>query len=69
LAKIALFADLHRAEDRQVDLAAADHREAFMAAENGRALDGGDGLLAGVDQVGVDFVFRWERADTEHAVF
>jgi hypothetical protein len=67
--QVAFFADLHRAQDGQVDLAAADHREAVMAAEDGRALDGGDGLLAGIDQVGVDLVRGRERAYAQHAVF
>jgi hypothetical protein len=30
--------------------------------------NGGDGLLAGVDQVGVDLVLGRERADAQHAV-
>jgi len=29
----------------------------------------GYGLLAGVDQVGIDLVFGRERADAQHAVF
>ncbi|MCY1549603.1 hypothetical protein D9M68_857780 [compost metagenome] len=40
-----------------------------MAAEDGRAGQRGDGLLAGVDEVGVDVVFGRKRADAEHAVF
>ena len=67
-ARSPLLADLHRAEDRQVDLAAADHREAVVRAEDRRAGDRRDGLLAGVDQVGVDLVLGRERADAEHAV-
>jgi hypothetical protein len=52
----------------QVDLAAADHGKAVVAAKNAAALDGGHGLLAGVDQVGIDFVFGRERANAQHAV-
>src|SRR5262249_46294747 len=63
-----LLADLHGAEDGQIDLAAADHREALVAAEDARALDGRDGLLAGVDQVSVDLVLGREWADAQHAV-
>jgi hypothetical protein len=32
------------------------------------ALDGGDRLLAGVDEVGIDVVFGRERANAQHAV-
>jgi hypothetical protein len=52
-----------------VDVAAADHRERVGAgAEDRRAGQRGDRLLAGVDQVGVDFVLGGERADAEQAV-
>ena len=66
--QVTLAADLHGAQDGQVDLAATDHGETLVAAEDGRALDGGDGLLAGIDQVGVHLVLVGEGADAQHAV-
>ncbi len=67
--QVAVAGDLHAAEDRQVDLAAADHGKRFGGIEEDRAGNGGDGLLAGVDQVGIDLVFGREGADAEQAVF
>src|SRR5690606_16902196 len=66
--QVALVGDLHRAQDRQVDVAAADHGEGVVAAEIAGPCTRGDGLLAGVDQVGVDLVLGRERADAEQAV-
>ena len=66
--EVALLADLHRAEDREIDLAAADHRERVVRAEDRRARQRRHGLLAGVDEVGVDLVLGRERTDAEHAV-
>jgi hypothetical protein len=63
-----LIGDLHGAEDGQVDVAAADHREGVFAAEVAGTRPCGDGLLAGVDQVGVDFGVGRERADAQQAV-
>src|SRR3546814_15450083 len=67
--QVALVGDLHRAEDRQIDVAAADHSEGVVAAEIAGPLARSDGLLAGVDQrseerrVGKECVitcrFRW----------
>ena len=67
--EVALLADLHGAEDREVDLAAADHREAVGGCrEDARAGQRGDGLFAGVDEVGVDLGVVREGADAQHAV-
>ena len=55
-------------EDRRVDLAAADHPEAGGRVEERRALAQGDGLLAGVDQVGVLLAVDGVGADAEDAV-
>src|SRR5690606_39786310 len=66
--QVALVGDFHGAEDGQVDMAAADHGEAVVAAEIAGAGAGGDGLFAGIDQVGVDLVFGREGADAEQAV-
>ena len=64
-----LFVDLQRAEDGEVDVAAANHGERI----GGRKISGagkfGDGFFAGVDEVGIDFGFERIRADAEHAVF
>ena len=49
-------------------MAAADHREGIGAGEDARASNGGDGLLAGVDQIGIDVGFLRERSDAEQAV-
>src|SRR3546814_2678504 len=46
----------------------ADHGEGVVAAEIAGPLARSDGLLAGVDQVGVDLVLGRERADAEQAV-
>ena len=68
LARSPFSATSSAAEDRQVDVPAADHRERIGAGEEARARDRGDGLLAGVDQVRVDLVLGRERADAEQAV-
>jgi hypothetical protein len=49
--EIAVLGDLHAAEDREIDVPAADHRERLGAVEERGAGHGGDRLLAGVDQV------------------
>jgi len=46
--------NLHRPEDGDVDVAAADHAEAVGAGEEAGAAKDGDRLLAGVDEVGID---------------
>ena len=56
LARSPVDGDLHPAEDGGVDVAAADHREAQRRVEERGARQHGDGLLAGVDEVGVDLV-------------
>ena len=66
--EVAVLGHFHGAQDGQVDVAAADHGEAVGRAEIGRALDLGHGLLAGIDDVGVDLVVEREGADAQHAV-
>ena len=66
--EVARGRDLHGAEDRGVDLAAADHAEARRRVEVRGTRQHRDGLLAGVDEVGVDLVFGRVRADAEDAV-
>src|SRR5690606_15871852 len=50
------------------DVAAADHGEGVGGREERRTDPGGDGLLAGVDKVGVDLGVGGEGADAEQAV-
>ena len=66
--EVAVLRHLHRTEDRQVDMAAADHREAVGRGEvaGGRQLR--DSLLAGVDQVRIFIALEGEGAHAEHAV-
>ena len=64
----ARFVHLQRAEDGQVDVPAAHHRERLGAVEIGAARQLGDGFLAGVDQIGIDFLVERIGADAEHAV-
>ena len=67
--EVTVLGDFHRAQDRHIDLAAADHRERLVATEIGCPVHRGDGLLARVDQIRVDLVFGREGADAQHAVF
>ena len=60
--------DLHAAQNGRVDVAAADHGETDGGVEERRAGVDSHGLLAGVDEVGVDIVFVGIRADTEDPV-
>ena len=65
---VAVVRHLEGAENGEIDVAAANHGERIGAREKGRAGHRRDGLLAGVDQVGIDFVLGRERADAEQAV-
>src|SRR5690606_15167370 len=60
--------DLHGAEDRGGHLPAADHAEAGGGVEDRGAWAEGDGLLAGVDEVGVLLPLVGEGAHAHHAV-
>src|ERR1044071_3080197 len=60
--------DLHRTQDREIDVSAADHGEAVGGGEIAGGRDLGNRLLAGVDEVRVLFAFVWERTESEHAV-
>ena len=66
---IAILGHFHRAKDRHVDLAAPDHRKALGAVEIGRVGQRRDGLLAGIDQIGVNLILCWEGANAQHPVF
>src|SRR5882724_3287826 len=63
--KVAALADLHRAEDGRIHMAAADHAERLCRVEAASADHHGDEFLAGIDQFGVDLAFAGVRADTE----
>ncbi len=49
-------------------MAAADHAERGGAVEKAALGQFGDGLLAGIDQVGINLVLIRERPHAEHAV-
>src|ERR1051325_10163447 len=68
IGNVALGRDLHGPENRDVDLAAADHSEGVGAGEIRRARNDRHGLLAGVDEVGVDVFVARERPQSEDAV-
>ena len=67
--QVALGRHLHGTEDGKVDVTTADHREGIGAIEEGAARNGGDGVLAGVDEVRIDFVVRGEGANAEQSIF
>src|SRR3546814_20127092 len=60
--------DLHAAQPGEVDMAAADHREALLRHEIGGLRPLADLLLAGVDQDGVIVALAWEGAVAPPAV-
>ena len=66
--QVAVVRYLQAAQDGKVDMAAADHREGVGAAEKARPGKSGDGLLAGVDEIGIDAVFGWVGTDAEQPV-
>ena len=55
-------------QDRELNVLAADHGEARGGIEDAGAGQGGDRLLAGVDEVGVLFAFVRKGAHAEDAV-
>src|SRR6202012_3011487 len=66
--EIAVLGHLHRAQDRQVDMAAVHHAERIRAGEKAGRGQLADGLLAGIDQVGIFLAFIGKRPHAEHAV-
>src|SRR4051812_12687640 len=66
--EVAVLSHLHRAEDRQVDMAAAHHAERIGGGEIAGRRQFAHGLLAGVDEVGVFLALIGERPHAEHAV-
>src|SRR5260221_3708009 len=67
--EIAVLRHLQAAEDGEVHMAAADHREGVGAREEARSRNCGDGLFAGIDEVRVYPALVRERADPEQTVF
>ncbi|GCC44544.1 hypothetical protein chiPu_0028512, partial [Chiloscyllium punctatum] len=66
--EVAVLRHLHGAEDRQVDMAAAHHAERLGRGEIAGRGQLAHGLLAGVDEVGIDLVLVRERTHAKHAV-
>ena len=60
--------DLQGAEHGDVDVAAADHREALRAVEVRGAGERGHRLLRGVDEIGIDLVLARSGPDAEEPV-
>src|ERR1700709_1403665 len=66
--EVAVLRHLHRAQYRQVDMAAAHHAEGVGAGEIAGGRQFAHRLLAGVDQVGVFLALERKRPHAEHAV-
>jgi hypothetical protein len=66
--EVAVLGHLHGAQEREVDMAAADHGEGIGGGEIAGRRDLGDGLLARIDEVGILLALIGERAEAEHAV-
>jgi hypothetical protein len=56
-------------QDGHIDVAAADHGEAGGAVEEAAAGQDGDGLFAGVDDLGIFFALVGEGAHAQQTVF
>src|SRR5262249_60740112 len=68
VAEVPVPGDLHGAQDREIDVPAADHGEAVGRREIACGRNLGDRLLAGVDEVRVFLAFVREWTESEHAV-
>ena len=69
VSQVAARGDLHGAEDREVDLAGADHGERLFGPEARGARQQGDGFFARVDEVWVLEAGGGIRAEAQDAVF
>src|SRR4029077_5939966 len=65
---IAVLGDLEGAENAEIEMTAADEREAVGVMHVGAAGEQGDILLAGIDQPAVDLVRLRRRAHAEHTI-
>ncbi len=63
-----MLGDLHRAEHREIDVAAADHAERERRVEKRRAGQHRHRLLAGIDQIGILLALVRIRTHAEDAV-
>ena len=63
-----VWCDLQGAQERQIDLSAADHPEALRRAERGGSLAHRNSLLAGIDDVRVDLGLQRVGPDAEQPV-
>src|SRR5690606_40973266 len=68
IGEVAVLRHFHAAQDGQIDVSAANHREAVRGGEIRGHRQLRDGLLAGVDQVGVLLALPGERPHAEHSV-
>src|SRR5690606_25189255 len=66
--EVAALGNLERAEEREVEMAAADHGEAVAVGEEAAARKQRDRLLRCVDEVAVLLALRRRRPDAEDAV-
>src|SRR5687767_6841095 len=66
---VALVGYLQCSEDRQVDMSAANHGKGGCRVEIAAAGQFGNGLLARIDEIGIDFVRIGEWSHAKHAVF
>src|SRR3546814_6970114 len=67
--EIAVPVDLHCAQNRQIDMPAADHRETIGGAEKAGRRKSSNRLLSGVDQIRIYLIVIGEGPDAEHPVF
>ena len=68
IGEVAVFRHLHGAEDGDIDVTAADHGERVSRIEIARGRQLGDGLLAGIDEIGIFLTLEREWPGAEHAV-
>src|SRR5260370_24576463 len=65
---ITLLTDLHRPQNRQIDVAAPNHREAFRAVKDRGSGQSRDRLFTLVDEISILFRLVGKRADTQQSV-
>src|SRR5262249_26340682 len=65
---VAAAGDFHRAENRKINVAAADHAKTVSGREIAGRRKLGDRLLAGIDEIGILLAFIGKRTHAEHAI-